>query len=569
MGARFRLGGCTLACVTAAAVAVVCAARITTDIGEPAWAQAPAKPVSLNAPVKVAVRRLTESQYRHAIADVFGPDIKINARFEPEKREDGLLAIGAIQLSVTTSGLEQYYALATSISDQALGEKTRDAIVGCRPVDPLKADAACARKFISRIGERLFRRPLSEQEIVARADIAAKGAAQQGDFYKGLKLSLTSLLMAPEFLFRVETAEPVPGKPDQARLDGYTKASRISFLFWDAPPDAELVASAKSGELHTETGLQKQLARLSASPRLEDGLRAFFTDMLQFDAFDSLSKDAATYPKFSQAIADSAREQTLKTMIDLVMTKKRDYRDIFTSNETFINRPLAAVYKVPYAANAEWAAYTFPQQSERSGILTQVTFLSLFSHPGGSSPTKRGVKMHEIFMCQPTPDPPADVDFSKVQATQNGTVRSRLTDHMTNPGCAVCHKASDPVGLTLEHFDGLGQLRTTENGAPIDVSADVKGVKFSGAQGLGKLIHDEPAVSACLVKNVYGYSVGRAASYRDEAWVAAQSAAFGKAGYQVPKLFVQIASSPEFFNVVLPPGLTAAAQPQAQPKGSP
>ena len=39
-------------------------------------------------PITVAVRRITESQYRHTIADVFGPEIKINARFEPEKREE-------------------------------------------------------------------------------------------------------------------------------------------------------------------------------------------------------------------------------------------------------------------------------------------------------------------------------------------------------------------------------------------------------------------------------------------------------------------------------------------------
>ena len=39
--------------------------------------------------LKVGVRRITETQYRHTIADVFGPDIKIEARFEPEKREEG------------------------------------------------------------------------------------------------------------------------------------------------------------------------------------------------------------------------------------------------------------------------------------------------------------------------------------------------------------------------------------------------------------------------------------------------------------------------------------------------
>lgn len=508
---------------------------------------------------KPAIRRITESQYRHTIADVFGPSIKINARFEPEKREAGLLAVGSAELSVTTSGLEQYFALASSIADQVMDEKVRATSIGCEPADARKADSNCARAFIKRVGERLFRRPLSDADIASRVATADKGATQSGDFHAGLKLALTSLLIAPEFLFRMEVAEPLPGATSRFRLDAYSTASRLSFLFWDTSPDSELLAAAKSGAILTDAGLQKQISRLAASPRLEDGARAFFIDMLQFDQFESLNKDAATYPKFSQAVADSAREQTLKTLLNLLITRKQDYREIFTSNDTFLNRPLAAVYKVPYASSKEWTPYTFPESSERSGILTQVTFLSLFSHPGASSPTRRGVKLHEIFMCQPTPDPPADVDFSKVQALANGTVRTRLLDHMTNEGCAVCHRASDPPGLALEHFDGLGQLRTTENGVPIDVTAEINGKKFTGAQGLGRLMHDNADVTSCVVKQAYSYGVGKAAGYRDEDYLAEQTAAFAKAGYQIPKLFEAIASSPEFYTVSVPAGLKVAA----------
>lgn len=556
-----------IASVVLSCVALLGGAMLVADPHETASAQT--QQATAPAGMKVAIRRITESQYRHSIADIFGPDIKINARFEPEKREEGLLAVGSAGLSITTSGLEQYFALASSISDQVLDEKKRDAAVGCRPADPSMADSACARQFISRIGERLFRRPLSDADIAARVATADRGAAGAGGFHGGLKLALTSLLIAPEFLFRMENAEPVPGAVNKFRLDRYAMASRLSFLFWDTGPDQELMAAAKSGAILTDAGLQKQVARLASSPRLEDGARAFFTDMLQFDQFDSLNKDAATYPKFSQAVADSAREQTLMTLGDLLIKRKRDYRDIFTSNDTFINRSLAAVYRVPFVSASEWAAYTFPESSERSGILTQVSFLSLFSHPGRSSPTKRGVKMHEIFMCQPTPDPPADVDFSKVQAIENGTVRTRLIDHMTNAGCAVCHRASDPPGLTLEHFDGLGQLRTTENGAPIDVSAEINGAKFSGAQGLGRQMRDNPAVPSCLVKQVFAYGVGRAASYRDEDYLAAQTAAFAKADYQVPKLFQSIAASPEFFAAAAPAGLKLAAQTTPSTRATP
>ncbi len=505
--------------------------------------------------ITVAIRRITESQYRHTIADIFGPQIKINARFEPEKREEGLLAVGNARLSLTSSGFEQYFALGSSIADQVLGENQRAAALPCRPVNPARADDGCARQFIERYGERLFRRPLTESEAAARLRTASTGASQSGDFYSGLKLALTSLLVAPEFLFGVETAEPDPANPGQYRLDGYTKAARVAFLLWDSAPDKELLEAARSGAIHTEAGLKQQVARLVSSPRFEGGVRAFFADMLQLDGFENLVKDPAIYPKFSQAVADSAKEQTLKTVVDLLDRKKHDYRDLFTSNDTFINRPLAAVYRVPFASNAEWAPYTFPDSSERSGILTQISFLSLFAHPGTSSPTKRGIKLLEIFMGEPTPDPPANVDFSRVQDSTKGTVRGRLLDHMNNQGCAGCHRRTDPPGLALEHFDGLGQLRTMENGARIVVSAEIDGVKIEGAQGLSRFLHDDPRVPASLVRNVYAYGTGRKPEDQDEAYLSDQTRAFADNGYRFCDLMMQIASSRGFFKVVVPGGL--------------
>jgi Protein of unknown function (DUF1592)/Protein of unknown function (DUF1588)/Protein of unknown function (DUF1595)/Protein of unknown function (DUF1585)/Protein of unknown function (DUF1587) len=536
----------------------------------PAPAPKPASSTGGAAPIKVALRRITESQYRHTIADVFGPEIKINARFEPEKRVDRLLAIGSAQLSLTSSGFEQYFTLADSISGQVLGEKQRAASVPCKPADPARADDACARLFIEKYGERLFRRPLTKPETLARLRTASMGAKQSSDFYAGLKLALTSLLVAPEFLFRVETAEPDPAHPQQYRLDGYTKAARLSFLLWDSAPDPELLAAARSGAIHTQAGLKQQLNRMISSPRFEDGARAFFTDMLQLDGIENIVKDPAIYPKFNQSVADSAKEQTLKTTLDLLVRKKGDYRDLFTSNDTFINRPLASVYKIPFASasSSDWAAYTFPRSSERSGILTQISFLSLFAHPGTSSPTKRGIKVYEVFMCQSTPDPPADVDFSRVQDSSKGTVRARLLDHMQNTGCAVCHRRTDPPGLALEHFDGLGQLRTMENGTTIDVSAGINGVKLEGAQGLGQFLHDNPRVPDCLVRNVYAYGVGRETDAQDQDYLLNQVKAFAGQGYRFPDLMAQIASSPEFFRVVLPSGAertSATASAEATP----
>jgi len=506
--------------------------------------------------IMVALRKITESEYRHSIADLFGPDIKISARFEPVQRVDRLLALGSAQQALTSSGFEQYAALAASIADQLTSKEKRATVVTCSPAEAV--DETCARQTIEHIGERLFRRPLTPEAVTARVQVASLGGRQSNDFYAGIKLAISSLLMAPEFLFRVEMAEPDPAHPRQYRLDAYSKASRLSFLLWDSAPDDVLLAAAHDGSIHTSAGLENQVSRMLASPRFEDGTRAFFADMFQLDGFENLTKDPAIYPKFNQAVSDSAKEQTLRTTVELLVHQRRDYRDLFTTSETFLNRPLASVYRVPFGAK-DWAPYKFPDSAERSGILTQIAFLALNAHANSSSPTRRGIKMNEIFLCQATPDPPAEVDFSKVQDSTKGTVRGRLLDHMSNPGCVGCHKPIDPPGLALEHFDGLGQLRLAENGQPIDVTAElVNNLKLDGSAGLGKYLHDSPRATSCLVGNVYGYGVGHKPD--DVEFINNRTKAFEKSGYRFPDLMSQIATSPEFFKVAVPGGTPAPAK---------
>ena len=554
-----------LACAAGSTLGLIGVGNLYT----PVLAQTPQ--AAKTEPFAMAVRRVTESQYRNIIRDTFGPGMQLNARFEPELREGGLQSIGNAQLSITISGFEQYFSLAKSVAGQVVDEKKRAQLVVCTPADLKAKDDACTRSVIERYGKGLFRRPLTEAEIAGRLKIATDATARVSNYYEGLQLAIASLLVDPEFLFRIEAAEPDPANPGQYRLDEYSKASRISFLLWDSAPDADLLQTAVNGSIHEDATLEAQVARMVASPKLKDGAKAFFTDMLQFEHFDSLTKDGATYPKYSQQVADSAREQTLLTLMDLLVEQNRDYRDIFTSNETFINRALAPVYKVPYLSRQEWARYTFPDDAERSGILTQISFLSLFSHPAASSPTKRGIKINEIFMCSPTPDPPADVDFSKVQALDKGTVRTRLLAHKENAGCAVCHRVSDPPGLALEHFDGIGQLRKLENGQLIDVTAEIDGTQFSGAKGLGQVLRDDKRVPQCLVRNVFAYGIGRPTSDKDEDYLIDETKAFAEDGYRFKDLLTNIATSPGFFKVARPAGLgpTKLGPAQVHPKTAP
>jgi hypothetical protein len=216
---------------------------------------------------------------------------------------------------------------------------------------------------------------------------------------------------------------------------------------------------------------------------------------------------------------------------------------------------LAVLYRVPFPFTGEWAKYEFPPDSGRSGILTHVSMLSMFSHPGRSSPTIRGVALLEIFLCSTTPPPPPDVDFSEVNNPDpTKTVRERLIAHMSNPVCASCHAHSDPMGLSLEQFDTIGGYRTTENGKMIDVTAEIPNAEsFSGAVGLGQYMHDNPRYPACVARKLYSYSRGLDSTRVRTSHFQAAFQAFENSGYRLRALLKSMAASETFYAVPPPP----------------
>jgi len=504
----------------------------------------------------VSLRRLTQDEYRNSIADIFGKEIEVRGAFEPTIRIAGLQSTSTAVLSVTPVGFESFSSMADSIAVQVTAEKYR-AKLPCKPKSDKAPDDACSAQVLSQYGRLLFRRPLTSNEVKNAVKLGNGLAKSQNDFYAGLRYGLASLIQAPDFIFRSELAVPAGNK--QYALDPHSRATRLSYLMWNSAPDGELLRAAEAGELNTQAGLTKQVDRLMASSRLEVGMRAFFNDMLELDTFDTVSKDSILYPKWSSGIAASAREETLRTTVDLALRANGDMRDLMTTRKTFLNRNLAAAYQLPFPFKGDWVEYDFKPDAGRSGVLTQVSMLSMFSHPGRSSPTKRGVALMDIFLCEPTPAPPANVDFSVVNETGGAlkTVRERLMAHATNSTCASCHTHSDPIGLSLEHFDTIGGRRTTENGQMIDVSASIQGKAFAGAEGLGKFLHDNPKYTACVARKTYAFSRGE--NSEDVPASAFKNAykAFADSGFRMRSLLKAMVEDKDFFSAP-PPETTSA-----------
>ena len=519
-------------------------------------ASADTAPASTGGPP--TMRRLTPDQYRQTIEDIFGAGIKLGGRFEPDVRANGLLAVGSGQVSVTASGFEQYDGMARAIASQVLDSAHRDVLMPCKPVSATEPDDACASQFLAPVGRMLFRRPLTQSELQAQVAASNASAKSLKSFYAGLETGLADLLVSPQFLFRQEVAEADPANAGQFRLNAFSKASQLSFFLWNTAPDDVLLTAAEKGDLNTEKGLARQVDRLLTSRRLETGVRALFGDMLGFDDFARLSKDAVIYPKFTPKAMQDAQEQTLRTIVDHLLVRRADYRDLFTTRHTFLTPTLGIIYGVPVVQNRPigepemWVPYDYDEGDPRTGLLTQASFVSLHSHPGRSSPTLRGKALREVLLCQKVPDPPGNVKFTVVQDTNNPqykTARERVTAHRTDPTCAGCHKLIDPMGLALENFDSAGGFRLQENGAKIDASGELDGTKFEDAAGLGKAMHDHPATPACLVNRTYSYALGRPIAKGETEFVKYIEKNFAANGYRLPDLLRQIVTSDAFYRV--------------------
>jgi hypothetical protein len=229
---------------------------------------------------------------------------------------------------------------------------------------------------------------------------------------------------------------------------------------------------------------------------------------------------------------------------------------LFTTPNTFLTTRLGSVYGVAVPSRDGWpdgwTQYTYGKDDPRAGILSQISFVALHSHPGRSSPTLRGKALREMVLCQRVPSPPPNVDFKLLQDVKNPqfkTTRDRLTAHRSAPTCAGCHKIMDPIGLAMENFDTDGGYRTSENGVAIDGTGELDGMRFDSPTGLAKAVHDDPAATACVTQRIYEYALGRQLGKGDNAASKSFGDAFAASGFVFPELVRRIASSDSFYAV--------------------
>jgi hypothetical protein len=305
----------------------------------------------------------------------------------------------------------------------------------------------------------------------------------------------------------------------------------------------------QNGELDSEDEIRALAEEMVKQPAARDALASFYAENWRLRELPDAAKNAQTFPDYSEELAASMREETLRLIEDVIWTRNADMHDLFTADYTFVDALLAKHYKIAAPAGGGFAKVTLPAEQTRSGMLGHSSILARFAHPTSTSPTKRGLFIQTALLCATIKPPPPGVvtDLPPDDPSVPKTMKQKLLDHQTDPGCASCHASMDPVGFALEMYDGTGAYRTNDNGLPLDTAADVGNLgTFDNAKELGQILATDPRTGRCLVINLLRQSMGHVEIEGETRSINDLDAAFGASGYKVQKLLVELTVSPAF-----------------------
>lgn len=424
---------------------------------------------------------------------------------------------------------------------------SRKLLYVCTPATPSE-ETPCATKIVTRLARRAYRRAPTGDDVQTLLSFY-KTVRANGTFDDGIRAALERVLVSPDFLFRIE-ADPAGAAPGSVyRIPDVDLASRLSYFLWSSTPDDTLLDLAIAGKLHEPGVLEKQVARMVADPRARKSLvDNFFSDWLQIRNVWLLNPESTKFPWFDDNLRVAFVTET-ELWLDDQLKGNHSVIDLLTSDETFLNEQLARHYGISGVYGSHFRKVRLTDEN-RFGLLGKASILAVTSYTTRTSPTIRGKWLLENILAAPPPAPPPNVPSLESSNKDNKplTVRQMLEMHRANAVCASCHARMDPLGLSLENFDAIGQWRTTDAGNPIDASGVLlDGTKVNGPRELrAALVAQKGQFAQAVTEKLLTYALGRGLEYYDAPTVRAIDRAAATDNYRWSALITAIVKSPPF-----------------------
>jgi hypothetical protein len=425
---------------------------------------------------------------------------------------------------------------------------SRRRIFVCSPSSQAQ-EPLCAKQIIATLERRAYRRPVTDADVQKVMTFYDAERRQGNSFDDGIEISLRALLASPEFLFRVER-DPANVPPGTAyRISDLELASRLSFFLWSSIPDDELVNLAERGALHNPNTLEKQVRRMLADPKSDALVTNFADQWLYLRNLKGVYPHPLLFPNFDDNLRQAMRQET-QLFFRSIIQENRSALDLLNADYTFMNERLARHYGIDNVYGTEFRRVTLTDPNRR-GLLGQASILTVTSQPTRTSPVVRGKWILDNLLGAPPPPKPADVPDLKDDSPDGRvlSMRDRMAQHRANPACASCHSRMDPLGLSLEPFDLVGQLRVrSESNGPIDASGALPdGTKFDGPAGLREALLKEPDTFVqTLTEKLLTYGLGRGLDYYDAPVVRNIMRKTATSHYKLSSIIIEITRSTPF-----------------------
>lgn len=393
---------------------------------------------------------------------------------------------------------------------------SRQRILVCRPTKPSEEEG-CAKRNLLTLMRRAYRRPVTGADLQIPMKFY-RDARSDGGFEAGIEMALRSVLVSPEFLFRVEQDPPGTAPNTAYLISDLELASRLSFFLWSSIPDDELLNAAIKGKLRAPGVLEKQVRRMLADGRSRTLVNNFAEQWLHLRNLASVTPDMRLFPDFDDNLRQAFRQET-ELFFESIMREDRSVLNLLKANYTFVNERLAKHYGIAHVYGSRFRRVALGEDSVRGGLLRQGSVLTVTSYATRTSPVLRGKWVMANMIGMPPPPPPPAVPALKENSggSKNLSIRERLAQHRDNPVCSGCHQLMDPPGFSLESYDAIGRWRSVEDAMPIDVAGGLPdGSKFEGVSGLERALLNRPEVFATtFTEKLLTYALGRGIEYYD------------------------------------------------------
>jgi hypothetical protein len=426
-----------------------------------------------------------------------------------------------------------------------------------------------------------LRREPSAADIEKMAERLKSSITNYGN-KTGLELTMTSILMMPESIYRMELG--LGGKlPDGRRMLNQAEvAYAVGYALTDLGPDKEMLKDMSAGKLGDADTVRAHAERIYDLAITGEGKRKgkaervlrFFQEYFGYMAAPEVFKDGTRHPGHSHRPSDLLKDTDMLIM-HILHEDKDVLKQLLTTDINFIRyvptrpgwetlpsynvtRKIAKEQNIISGEkNKNGQRYVMKLTGQRAGILTQPSWLTAQSGNFDNDPVKRGKWIYEHLLGGIIPDVPITVDAT-VPEVPDKSLRKRF-EKTSKDYCMKCHSKMNPLGMAFEMFDDVGRyreqelLRDNKTLVPVDSSGGIAGSGVPGLDGpvknavdLMDKLANSPHVRQVFVRHAFRYWLGRNETLDDSPTLMAADAAYVESGGSMKALVVSLLSSDSF-----------------------